>query len=112
MVNEQITGKNTMKTKNDKEKITKVVQGAIDKGATTAEEIHRSIADLPIKVLKNMGVAEETTSNVKEFHDTTIGAIYELVHEINHQVTDLAGDLIDAGKAVTKNATKEEKEEV
>ena len=99
-----------MSTKIDKENIAKVVQEAVDKGASTAEEIHRSIADLPIKVLENLGVGSETTKNVKDFQDTTIGAIYELVHDINHQVTDLASDLIHTKKEVKKSSSKKEKE--
>lgn len=89
--------------KSDKEHVAKLVQEAVDKGASTAEEIHRSIADLPITVLENMGVAGETTQNVKKLQDTTIGAIYELVREINHQVTDLADELISSA---TKKETK------
>ena len=34
--------------------LTQLVEEAVDKGATTAEEIHRSIAELPIKVLEEI----------------------------------------------------------
>ena len=84
-----------------KEKIAILIQEAIDKGATTAEEIHRAIAELPLTVLDNMGIAPETTENVKKLSDASIGAIYQLVHDINHQVTDLADDFIQ--KAAKQN---------
>lgn len=97
-------------TKVKKETVAKLLQEAVDKGATTAEEIHRSIADLPLKVLDNMGIAQETTENVKKLSDASIGAIYQLVHDINHQVTDLADDFIKKAakqkKAVAKPKAK------
>jgi hypothetical protein len=35
-----------------KKTLPKLIQEAIDKGATTVEEIHKSIVDLPLKVLE------------------------------------------------------------
>jgi hypothetical protein len=95
----------------DKKEVTKLVQEAIDKGASSAEEIHRAIADLPITVLENLGVAGETTKSFKNIQDTTIGAIYELVHDINHSVTDLASDLLKTAEKSTASSTKKEKTE-
>ena len=71
----------------------RVVEEVIDKGATTAEEIHRAVGELPISVLEGLGL-EETASRAKSVQDRSIGAIYKLIREVNHQVTGLATDLL------------------
>ena len=80
--------------------LTRLIEEAIDKGADTAEEINRAILDLPITVLDSLGM-ENTSNEVKKVQDSTIGAIYQLVHDINHKVADLATELLEqAGVAI------------
>jgi hypothetical protein len=78
--------------------LTELVEEAVEKGATTVEEIHRSIADLPLTVLERLGLFEETTSEVRKVQDTSIGAIYDLIRNINHKVGTLATDLLQQRK--------------
>ena len=59
-----------------------------------AEEINRAILDLPITVLDSLGM-ENTANEVKRVQDSSIGAIYQLVHDINHKVADLATELLE-----------------
>ena len=79
--------------KNDPE-LTRVVEEVIDKGATTAEEIHRAVGELPIAVLENLGL-DEAATGVKQIQDRSIGAIYKLIRTVNHEVADLAADLLE-----------------
>jgi hypothetical protein len=74
--------------------VTKVIQEAIDKGATTVEEIHKSIADLPLKVLEERDLLRGPAKEVRRVQDRTIGAIYDLIREINEKVGNLASDLL------------------
>lgn len=76
--------------------LTRLIGDAVDRGATTVEEIHLAIAALPVDVLERLGLFERTTSDVRRIQDASIGAIYDLIREINHKVTRLAGDLLDA----------------
>ena len=94
--------------KSNRIEIAKLVEGAVDKGATTAEEIHRSIADLPISILPSLGVTEEASKEAKDIQDKTIGAIYELVRDINHEVAGLARDIINKVEIVEQESKKEE----
>jgi uncharacterized protein YaaR (DUF327 family) len=86
------TGK-TRKTK-EVQTLTRLVEEVIDQGASTAEEINRAILELPVTVLESLGL-EETAGDVKKIQDISIGAIYELIHDINHKVADLATDLLE-----------------
>ena len=83
----------TNSDKNDKE-LTRLVEDVIDKGASTAEDIHRAVADLPIKILDSLGL-EETAADVKDIQDRSIGAIYDLIRDVNHRVGNLANDLLE-----------------
>jgi hypothetical protein len=75
--------------------LTQLVEEAVDKGATTAEEIHRSIAELPITMLEELGLFEKTTEDVKKIQDASIGAIYGVIRDINHSVAKLASDILE-----------------
>ena len=79
--------------KNDPE-LTRVVEEVIDKGATTAEEIHRAVGELPIAVLENLGM-DEAATGVKKSQDRSIGTICKLIRTVNHEVADLAADLLE-----------------
>ena len=83
--------------------LTELVEEAVDKGATTAEEIHRSIADLPITVLERRGLFEKSVGDVKKISDASIGAIYDVIRDVNHSVAKLANDLLDEAGEQTKD---------
>jgi len=71
-----------------------LVQEAIDEGADTVEEIHRSIANLPLDVLERLDVFEQAVKDVRKVQDTSIGAIYDLIHKVNREVGKLATELL------------------
>jgi uncharacterized membrane protein len=79
----------------DEKALTQLIEEVVDQGATTVEEIHRAIADMPLGVLERLGLLEHTTSEVRRIQDVSIGAIYGLIREVNHKVAGLAGDLLE-----------------
>jgi uncharacterized membrane-anchored protein YhcB (DUF1043 family) len=90
----------------ERKPVAKLVQDAIDKGATTVEEIHKSIADLPLRILEESDLLKEPAKEVRRVQDHTIGAIYDLIREINQQVGTLASTLL-AEAAERKGARAE-----
>jgi hypothetical protein len=70
------------------------IQDAIDKGATTVEEIHKAIADLPLKMLEESALLRGSAKEVRRVQDHTIGAIYDVIRGINQQVGTLASELL------------------
>ena len=67
---------------------------AVDEGANTAEDIHKRIANLPFEVLGETGPLENTVKRARKLSDRSIHAVYELVRDINHQVVQLANDVL------------------
>ncbi len=82
-----------------------LVEDTVDKGTRAAHEIHRSISDLPFNVLHRLGVMDQTISEVKRIHDTSVDAIYETIRDVNHKVSKLADDLFEEETARPKKET-------
>jgi hypothetical protein len=77
-----------------KKTVPKLIQEAIDKGATTVEEIHKSIADLPLKILEESDLLRSPAKEAKRVQDHTIGAIYDVIREVNEKVGTFASELL------------------
>jgi hypothetical protein len=78
----------------NQQNLARLVEEVIDKGANMAEEINRAILDLPVTALESLGL-DTTANGVKQIQDSSIGAIYNLIRDINHSVADLATDLLE-----------------
>jgi uncharacterized protein YaaR (DUF327 family) len=94
MAQRKASATNKARKSSEEQTLTRLVEEIIDKGANTAEDINRAILDLPVTILENLGL-EETADDVKKVQDSSIGAIYKLIHDINHKVADLATDLLE-----------------
>lgn len=81
--------------KSEVRKVADLVQEAIDDGADTAEEIHKTIANLPLDVLDRLDVLHDTVKDVRKLQDESIGAVYDAIHKVNHEVTRLATELLE-----------------
>lgn len=73
-----------------------LIQEAVDKGATTVEQIHQSIAAMPLEALEKRGLLDETAASLKEKQAATIGAVYDAIRRVNKEVGDLASGLIES----------------
>ncbi len=80
--------------KRGEKRLTSRVTDAIDQGANAAEEIHKSIANFPLRVIKQLEILEETVDGVQRIQDRSIGAVYDLVRNINHEVGKLTEELL------------------
>ncbi len=78
----------------DPRALTELIEDAVDKGASTVEEIHKRIAETPLSVLERIGLAERTTRDVQGIQNESIGAVYELIRDVNHSVGRLARELL------------------
>jgi hypothetical protein len=81
--------------KGDGKRIAHLVQQAVDDGASSVEEIHRAIAGMPLDVLERLDLFEKTVKDVRKVQDTSIGAIYDLIHKVNREVAKLATELLE-----------------
>ncbi len=75
-------------------RIVDLIQNAVDEGATTIEEIHKAIADLPLKMLEEIEALKKPLKEVRRVQDRSIGAVYDLIRDINEQVRKLAADIL------------------
>jgi hypothetical protein len=76
-----------------KKPLADVIKDAIDKGTTRVEKIHKSIADLPLRMLEETDLLKGPAKEVRRVQDHAIEAVYDLIRTINRQVGTVASDL-------------------
>ena len=87
--------------------ITDWIRETVDRGASSAEEIHKAVVDLPLDILERNGLFEQVAGDVRKFQDRSLGAVYDVVRQINHRVADLASDFVggpDVGRSGADDA--------
>jgi hypothetical protein len=72
-----------------------VVQEAIDKGATSVEQVHRQIANMPLDFLAKIEALEGPVNQARDFNEKTLGSIYETIHNINTRAGEMAKEILD-----------------
>ena len=81
---------------NKLEMLKDMIQTAIDNGARTVEDVHKSIADLPFEILEKNGLLDDDKQQLRERSQQTIGAVYGTIREINQKIGELASDMFEA----------------
>lgn len=69
-----------------------LIQEAVDRGATSVEQIHQAIADLPFEMLEQRGLLDADGVEFREEKTRTIGFVYDAIRRINREVGDLISD--------------------
>lgn len=69
-----------------------MIQQAIDKGATSVEQIHQYVADLPFEGLERAGLLDENAGKLREKKSRTIGMVYDAIRRINQQIGTMISD--------------------
>lgn len=80
--------------RDERKTLVRLIQDAVDRGATTVEEVHKSIADLPLRVLEEAGLLRGPAREVKRLQDRTLGAIYGAIRDVNERVGTYAAQLL------------------
>lgn len=78
------------------EAVKDLIQEAVDKGATSVEQIHKTIAELPLGVLEKRGLLGEQGGKTLDLVDTSIGTVYEAIRTVNREIGELASGLFEA----------------
>lgn len=70
------------------------IEEVVDRAATSAEEIHKSIVEIPLDVMRDSGFFEQTADDVSDLQGRSISAVYDVVRDANHRVMGLASELL------------------
>jgi hypothetical protein len=74
--------------------VQELVEKAIEDGATTVEQVHRSIASMPFDMLEKIDALQKPVGKAREIHDQTVGNIYETIRLINERAGEIARGLL------------------
>lgn len=69
-----------------------LIQEAVDRGATSVEQIHQAIADLPFEMLEQRGLLDVDGVELRKTKTRTIGVVYDAIRRINREVGELISD--------------------
>jgi hypothetical protein len=79
------------------EAVKDLVQEAVDKGATSVQQIHKVIAGMPLDALAKRGLLRaEDADELKQANEATIGVVYDAIRRINREVGELASSMFEA----------------
>jgi len=84
-------------------RIVDLVQREVDDGATSVEEIHKAIANLPLDILDRLDIFEETAKGARKVQEASIGAMYDVIRKGNEEVGKLAKEIL-TGRPAHKKA--------
>jgi polyhydroxyalkanoate synthesis regulator phasin len=74
------------------ELIKDLIQEAVDKGATSVEQVHQYIAELPFEALEKTGLLQEDKLQLRDKQRRSIGMVYDAIRSINRQVGEMISD--------------------
>ncbi len=69
-----------------------LIQEAVDKGATSVEQVHQYIAGLPFEALEKTGLLQDDKLQLRDKQRRSIGMVYDAIRSINRQVGELISD--------------------
>ncbi|MCJ7683525.1 MAG: hypothetical protein MUO68_04450 [Desulfobacteraceae bacterium] len=78
-----------------------LVQVAIDKGATSVEDVQKAVANQPLNILEKIAPLKTPVKGIKEIQNQTIGSVYDIIRTINQEVNVMAKDLLAKVENVT-----------
>jgi hypothetical protein len=68
------------------------IQEAVDKGATSVEQVHQYIANLPFEALEKAGLLRNDRLGLRQKQRQTIGMVYDAIRRINREIGQLVSD--------------------
>ena len=70
------------------------IHNVIDESTTAVEDIHKSVAALPLKTLATIKPLEQPLREVQDVQDRSIGAVYGLIRRINDRVEQFTNNVL------------------
>jgi len=80
------------------------VKEAVDKGATSIEEVQKEVAKMPFDIIGKMEPMKTTADGLHDLTDWSIGKVHDMIRGVNQKVSDYADVIL--------RAEKDEKEKV
>jgi hypothetical protein len=82
----------TKRARNEPAQLAARIRAAVDRGADTAERVHKRVLRLPLAPFEGVEPLEGVVRDLHRVSDRSIGAIYDFVRDVNHGVARLATD--------------------
>jgi len=98
----------TFKMRRKKGKTLKdLVIEAIDKGATSVEDVYKSISNLPLELFEKFDLFTNTYKRGKQSREKTIGDIHDMISNLYEQVEHMASILLQNNSKLKKKTKRQ-----
>lgn len=72
-----------------------VLEEAIDRGVSSVQRIHETIADIPLDAMQRSGVLPPEALQLRERQRALIGMVYDTIRQVTRGVGDFVSDQIE-----------------
>ncbi len=72
-----------------------IVQQAVERGATSVQQIHEYVGNLPFEALDKAGLLDDRAKTLREKHQRTVGTVYDAIRRVNSEIGQLISDQIE-----------------
>lgn len=72
-----------------------IVQQAVERGATSVQQIHDYVGNLPFEALDRAGLLDSRALALRDKHQRTVGMVYDAIRRINREIGQLISDQIE-----------------
>lgn len=89
----------------ERQSLGEFIEETVDQTTTAVEEIHKTVANLPLKLMEESELLRQPAREVRRLQERAIAAIYQAVRDLNRRVARLVADVID-GQARRRAQTR------
>ncbi|MCG8673082.1 MAG: hypothetical protein MI867_27065 [Pseudomonadales bacterium] len=91
-----------------------MIQGTVNQGTKTVEDIHIAIGDVAFEILEKQGRLDDEAKALREQHTDLVRTIYGKIREVNDKVGEFASDVFESledSEIILKNMAEKEARE-
>jgi len=89
-----------------RESFATVIHDVVEESTNSIEEIHKTLAGLPIDILENVPGLERPLEEVRKTQNRAIETVYSAVRDVNEELTRLAMELAQPKRRSAKKRSK------
>ncbi len=89
--------------------LAQLVQDAVDKSATAIEDVHLTVANEPLNILKKIPALKSPVSGIQKIINLTITSMYEIIRTVNRETGNMVKLVLEKAEKLAHDEPQDEK---